>query len=267
MSRVWDALWQPAPRSESAETVTPAAPQFPVQTVVVRPEVRIVTYTDPRGPMADRLRLLRLRLNKVADPEKLKKILVTSPHPGDGKSTIALNLAVTLAEEGKRSVLLVEGDLHRATISRELGLAGQPGLAECLESGIQPCSLVRRLEPLGCHFLPAGNTRNNPSELLQKAPLSEIMNALSPHFDWVIVDSPPVAPLTDALSWRERTDATLLVIRAGHTPVDATEEALNLLGRKHVFAIVLNRVEGVDRMYRNYYKVYNVQNGSETRPE
>ena len=93
------------------------------------------------------------------------------------------------------------------------------------------------------------------------------MNTLSPHFDWVIVDSPPVAPLTDALSWRERTDATLLVIRAGHTPVDATEEALNLLGRKHVFAIVLNRVEGVDRMYRNYYKVYNVQNGSETRPE
>jgi protein-tyrosine kinase len=83
-----------------------------------------------------------------------------------------------------------------------------------------------------------------------------MMESLSPHFDWILIDSPPVAPLTDALSWKERADATLLVVRAGYTPTQATEEALNLLGRKHVLAVILNGVEGLDRIYGKYYKAY-----------
>jgi len=207
--------------------------------------------------MADRLRFLRLRLNQVWNAEKLKRLLITSPLPHDGKSTIALNLAVTLAEEGKRTVLLIEGDLHRATLSKDLGFDGRPGVAECLESGADPCSLVRRLEPIGYYFLPAGQTRGNPSELLHGELLPKMMESLSRHFDWILIDSPPVAPLTDALSWKDRSDATLLVTRAGRTPVQAVEEALNLLGRKHVLAIILNGVEGLDRLYAKYYKVYN----------
>ena len=93
--------------------------QFPVETVKLRPENRVVAYTDPRGPTADRLRFLRLRLNQVWDEEKLKRLLITSPHPHDGKSTIALNLAVILTEQRKRRVLLIEGDLHRATVSAQ----------------------------------------------------------------------------------------------------------------------------------------------------
>ena len=207
--------------------------------------------------MADRLRFLRLRLNQVWNAEKLKRLLITSPLPHDGKSTIALNLAVTLAEEGTRRVLLIEGDLHRATVSKELGLAGRPGVAECLESCADPCSLVRRIEPIGFCFLPAGNPRSNPSELLHKGVLSTMMESLSPHFDWILIDSPPVAPLTDALSWKDRADATLLVARAGRTPTRATEEAVTLLGRKHVLAIILNGVEGLDHTYKKYYKAYN----------
>ena len=259
MSRVWDALRLSAYRPEDPEPV-PALRipglEIPTETVEVRPETKLSAYTDPRGPMADRLRFLRLRLNQVWNAEKLKKLLITSPLPHDGKSTTALNLAVTLTEEGKRSVLLVDGDLHRSTITKDLGLASRPGVAECLESDADPRSLVRRIEPLGFYFLPAGNTRNNPSELLQKAALPAMMDSLTPHFDWIVIDSPPVAPLADALSWKERTDATLLVVRAGITPSQATAEALNLVGRKHVFAIVLNGVVGLDRAYKKYYKVY-----------
>jgi protein-tyrosine kinase len=268
MSRVWDAMRQVALQPEKIPAlVEDDASRFPVVTVDIRPESRIVTYTDPRGPMADRLRLLRLRLNQAWNAEKLKSLLITSPQPHDGKSTIALNLAVTLAEEGKRSVLLVEGDLHRATISDQLGLPGLAGIAECLESEVDPLSLVRRLEPLGCCFLPSGNPQSNPSELLQRPSLATMMKSLSPHFDWLVVDSPPVAPLTDALSWKERTDATLLIARAGHTPTRATEDALNLVGRKHVFAIILNSVEGLDRIYKKYYKVYDSKNGSGKHPK
>jgi Mrp family chromosome partitioning ATPase len=88
------------------------------------------------------------------------------------------------------------------------------------------------------------------------------MESLSPHFDWILIDSPPVAPLTDALSWKERADATLLVVRAGCTPTQATEEALTLVGRKHVLAIILNGVEGLDRTYKKYYKAYTDRTSS-----
>lgn len=260
MSRVWDALQRAASFQTEGpgpqEASSTAGLRIEAETVEVRPETRIVAHTEPRGPTADRLRYLRLRLNQVWNAEKLKRLLITSPQPHDGKSTIALNLAVTLAEEGKRRVLLVEGDLHRATISKEFGFAGRSGVAECLESGKDPCSFIRRIEPIGCYFLPAGNPLGNPSELLQRGGLSTMMASLSPHFDWILIDSPPVAPLTDALSWKERADATLLVTRAGRTPRHSTEEALNLLGRKHVLAIILNGVEGIDSVYKKYYKAY-----------
>jgi Mrp family chromosome partitioning ATPase len=86
-----------------------------------------------------------------------------------------------------------------------------------------------------------------------------MVESLARHFDWVLVDSPPVAPLTDTLSWKEQTDATLLVTRAGKTPIVSVEEALNLIGRKHVLAIVLNAAEGVDRLYEKYYKTYTTK--------
>lgn len=259
MSRVWEALRRSEPIEVPEEPHVSTGSldlQVESETVALRPETRLSALTDPRGPMADRLRYLRLRLNEVWNPDKLKKLLITSPHPHDGKSTFALNLAVTLTEEGKRTVLLIEGDLHRSAISKELGLAGRPGVSECIENDADPCTLLRRIEPIGCCFLPAGNPRGNPSELLQNKKLQTMMESVSAHFDWVLIDSPPVAPLTDALSWKERTDATLLVVRAGRTPTQATEEALNLLGRKHVLAVVLNGVEGLDRIYKKYYKAY-----------
>ena len=258
MSRVWDALRKSdqAEVTEPRESPRPLGLQIPAEAVEIQPGSRLAAHTEPRGPMADRLRFLRLRLNQVWNAEKLKRLLITSPMPHDGKSTVALNLAVTLAEEGRRTVLLIEGDLYRATLSKELGLAGRPGVAECLESGADPCSLVRRLEPIGYYFLPAGQPRGNPSELLHGEALPKMMESLSRHFDWILIDSPPVAPLTDALSWKDRSDATLLITRAGRTPIHAVEEALNLLGRKHVLAIILNGVEGLDRLYAKYYNVY-----------
>ena len=105
MSRVWDALRKSDYQAEDKDPrefirrdfSSPAGLQIPSEIIEIRPESRIVCHTDPRGPTADRLRLLRLRLNQVWSPEKFKKLLITSPLPHDGKSTIAVNLAVTLA--------------------------------------------------------------------------------------------------------------------------------------------------------------------------
>jgi protein-tyrosine kinase len=244
-----------------------APPEISVEQVHVQPASRIVCHTEPTGPGADRFRYLRMRLRNVWNAGTLRALLITSPLPGDGKSTIALNLATVLAEHGNRSVLLIEADLHHPTLSQQLNIETKHGLAECLEDAVDPVSLVRRLEPLGWYLLPSGSPRSNPSELLHGESFSGIIQQLSPHFDWILIDSPPVVPLTDTLSLAQQVDASLVVARAGCTPREAIERTLELLGPERVLGIILNGVEGLHRLYSKYYGHYHYSASSAaTRP-
>jgi polysaccharide biosynthesis transport protein len=227
--------------------------QIPTEEVLVRPGNRIVMHTDPRSAGADRFRFLRICLRELWHTGKLKSLQITSPFPQEGKSTIALNLATALAEGGKRTVLVIEADLHRPALSEQLGIKKRTGLAECLEARLNPFSALRRLEPLGWYLLPAGEPIANPAELLQTDALAGVLQQLSPHFDWILVDSPPVLPITDALMIARQVNATLLVAREGRTPREAIEKAIAVLGRQRVLGIVLNAVEGLDRLYSGYY--------------
>ncbi len=128
---------------------------------------------------------------------KLRSILITSPLPGDGKSTVALNLATALAENGKRSVLLIEADLHHPTLVQRLGISPRPGLAECLEEGHDPLLALQRLETLQWYLMQAGNPHGNRTELLQSEGTAALLQTLAPRFDWILIDAPPVAPLSD----------------------------------------------------------------------
>ena len=227
--------------------------RIPVEEVLVEAASRIVFHGDPSSPGADRFRLLRMRLREIKNQTKLRTLLVTSPLPHDGKSTMALNLATALAQRGKSRVLLIEGDLHHSCLTSRLGIKVQAGLAECLEGALDPLSAIRRLEPLGWYLLAAGAPHRNPTELLQTEALSGTMQKLWPYFDWILIDSPPVLPLTDALLLRQQADASLLVARARQTPSDAVGEAVALLGQKHVLGIVLNCAERLGRIYSGYY--------------
>src|SRR5215472_8637704 len=157
---------------------------IPAEHVVVRATTRIVVQTEPTSPAADRIRYLRMRLREPWEAGKLKTLLITSPLAHDGKSTIALNLATALAEGRKRTVVLVEADLHHSPLLGELGLpARSEGLAKCLENASNPLSATIRLEPLGWYLLPAGKSSGHPTELLQTKTLPSIMQQLSAHFD------------------------------------------------------------------------------------
>src|SRR5215471_9925690 len=112
-------------------------PEFPVEQAQIRPEARLVYHTDPGSPAADRFRFLRMRLREFAKTGKLKKLLITSPIAGDGKSTAVLNLATALSERGKRKVLVLEADLHRGAIAEMLKLRSWPGLSECLTGDVE----------------------------------------------------------------------------------------------------------------------------------
>ena len=264
MSKIFELLW----KSEQT-TVRPSSAfisdvlenpeeagelrNIPDEEVRIQPESRIVLVTDPESPGADRFRFLRMRFRELKEATNCRRFIVTSPWPQDGKSTIALNLATALAEGGKRTVLLIEADLHRPTLVQRLGLQNRPGFGECLERGLDPMSALRRLQPLGWYFLAAGSTLGNPTELLQSDSLSTVMQGLSPCFDWILIDTPPVAPLTDALSLSKHTDASLLVVRASQTPQRAVQEAITRLGPKNVLGIILNSAEELERMYSHYY--------------
>ena len=224
----------------------------PALKVQLDPAGRLVFHTDPRSPGAERFRLLRMRLREVRKARKLKTLLITSPLPHDGKSTVALNLATALAQQGKKTVLLIEGDLHHPQVLQQLGLEASAGFSACLEQKLDPLSGVRRIEPLGWYLLPAGAPLINATELLQTTAAAGVIQSLSPYFDWVLIDSPPVLPLTDALSLRQWADACLMVVRADQTPREAVDEAVRLVGKEHILGIVLNGVERLQRMYSKY---------------
>ena len=227
--------------------------QISAEEVQLHASSRIIMHTDPRSAGADRFRFLRMCLRELWNAGKLKSLQITSPLAQDGKSTIALNLATALAEGGRRKVLLIEADLHRPSLCEQLGIDKRAGLSECLEGRLHPGALLRRLEPLGWYLLPAGEPRSNPTELLQTEAFSDTLQKLSQDFDWILIDSPPIIPLTDALSIARQANATLLVAREGHTPREAIEKAIAVLGRQRVLGIVLNAVEGLDRLYSGYY--------------
>jgi capsular exopolysaccharide synthesis family protein len=235
----------------------PAAPAaFPAEEAHLRAEIRLAYYSDPRSPAADRYRLLRMRLKELWRSGRLKKLLITSPLAHDGKSTVTLNLATALAERGKHSVLVVEADLHHSTLAENLKLRHWAGLTECLVDGISPLSAIRKIDPFGWCFLPAGEPRKNPTELLQTPVFGQVLQKLAPYFDWILIDSPPVIPLTDSLSLQQHADGCLLVARAGQTPREALEQTVELLGKQKVLGVVLNGVEPRNHLYYQYHE-YN----------
>jgi tyrosine-protein kinase Etk/Wzc len=198
-----------------------------------------------------------MHLRNMRQARGLKTVLITSPMARDGKSTLALNLATALTEDGKFRVLVIEADLHHAPLAARLGLSTRSeGLVDCLGRGVEPLSVIRRLDPLGWYLLPAGEVHKSPAELLQTTAYETVVKALSGTFDWILVDSPPVVAVSDALFLRQHSDATLLVVRAGQTPQAAVDESIRQLGRQNVAAVVLNAVEGLDRIYYKYGSTY-----------
>ncbi len=271
MSQVYEALRKAQGQAEDPLSASangrlarpePALQEVPVDEVDLQFARRIALSSDPHGLGADRFRLLRMRLRELAGAGKLKTLLVTSPLPQEGKSTVAMNLATALAEHGRRNVLLVDADLHHSSVAHDLGLTPRPGLAECIETGADPLSAVRRLQPLAWYVLQSGTTQGNPADLFHPETFSPALARLSLHFDWILLDGPPVIPLTDAISLSRLVDAALLVARVGQTPREALDKSISLIGRGSVLGIVLNGVEGLNRLYSYNYGRYYSRNGS-----
>src|SRR5437667_2547802 len=203
-------------RAERDSALAPeSAQQLPSVPVVIKPDSRLVCLTQKDSLAAEKFRFLAVRLRQLQQNRAVKKLLVTSTIPEEGKSMISANLALSLARKKRQRVLLIEGDLRRPTLYKSFGLTRLPGASEWLKSGSNEVRNVYHIEEAGLWFLPAGSLPENPMELMQSGRLAELMEQLAVWFDWIVIDSPPVLPLADTSVWSRLADGILLVAREG----------------------------------------------------
>src|SRR5208283_424798 len=248
-------------RPASVELVDAAPPasgdfleQCPVLPISITPESRLVAVGDEGSLGAEKFRFLAVRLRQLRQSRPLKKILITSTIPQEGKSTVAANLACTLARRKQHKTLLLEGDLRRPTVSEKFGLGKAPGLCEWL-SGETETRNIYRLESLGLWVLPAGTTPQNPLELMQSGKLAQLMDQLQGWFDWIVIDSPPVLPLADTSIWSRLSDGILLVTRKGTTEKQQLQRGLEALEKSKLLGALVNSSENA--AHSDYYQRYS----------
>ena len=219
-------------------------------------ESHLVALPDNESAAGEAFHLLGVRLRHLRRQRPLKKVLVTSTVPQEGKSTVAANLACTLALRTQQKVLLLEGDVRRPTQSKIFGLQVKPGICSWLNGENSLIGSMYRLEGAGIWILPAGMATGNSLDLLQSGRVIPMMEQLTNWFDWVVIDSPPVLPLADTSVWTNMADGILLVTRQGTTQKKQLMRGLEALASQKVIGAVLNSAKsGVHSDY--YYRPTN----------
>jgi len=221
------------------------------------PASRMVCLDDVASIAAEKFRVLAVRLKYLRQRRNLKKILITSSVPEEGKSVIAANLAASIASDKKEQVVLIEGDLRRPTISQRLGCEYSGGLTEYLKGNLSLTEIVYRVDPRGFHFVPAGPAEDDTFELLQSKNLPQLIEQLERVFDWVIIDSTPVFPLADTGIWTKMVDGILLVARQGKTEKLPLQKTVASLDKSLLLGVVLNGFsDSMQQKYSKYYRYY-----------
>ena len=220
-----------------------------------------------RGAGVEQFRSLRSRVYQARYEAPLKTILISSGMPSEGKSFVAANLAMSLARDNVNNILLIDADLRRPTLHSMLGAPDTPGLSEYLAGTAELNDILQRnrspkaVDTASGHsfsnltFIPAGKCGDNSSELVANHRIEELISTLSPHFDWILIDSPPVLVVTDAVDIASAADAVLLVARGGNTPYDVAQRAQAAFRNSRILGFVLNAVKDAPRRgsYSYYY--------------
>jgi capsular exopolysaccharide synthesis family protein len=247
-----------SPTSEDAFDSAPSSPlgdleRCPVLPVSIHEESRLVSLGKEGSLGAEKFRFLAVRLRQLRQSRPLKKVLITSSIPQEGKSTVAANLACTLARRKPQKTLLLEGDLRRPNIAAQFGLGRLPGLCEWLSGETQNINIYR-LENLDVWLLPAGSAPENPLELMQSGKLSPLMEQLEAWFDWIVIDSPPVLPLADTSLWSRVADGILLVTRKGTTEKVQLQRGLAAIEKSKLLGALVN--SSANAAHSDYYQRY-----------
>lgn len=200
----------------------------------------LVAAIAPHSVAAEEYRAVRARLTAREDDGPLRTIFVTSPGSQDGKSLTAANLALTMAQEFQRNVLLVDGDLRGAAVHALFGIEQGPGLTEVLTGDAALDDALVYLPDHRLTLLTAGAQPQFPTELLGSAAMRRAIDTLRGRFDRILIDLPAVAPFADVGTIASLADGVLMVVRAGVTQRPALDEALASLDDGKVLGVILN---------------------------
>jgi capsular exopolysaccharide synthesis family protein len=221
------------------------------QTRVVRPidrdGQRMVTISDRGCPGSEQFRLLGDRLRQLQNGGGLKTVLVTSGGAGEGKTTVAANLAVSLARQTLQKILLLEGDLRHPTLVSKFGLTELQGLREWFESQEPLSQFTYQIEGHQLWFLPAGQPTEDAATILQSERLADAMYRWTECFDWIVIDAPALAHPTDTQLWVQKADGVILVIRNGVAEKATLAQGLSGFDKAKLLGVVQNDTRGNGR--------------------
>jgi capsular exopolysaccharide synthesis family protein len=213
-------------------------------------------YNSEQGPGTEEFRTLRSRLYQMREKQPLKKVLVTSSLPKEGKSFVAANLAQAMVRQRGRRVLLIDGDLRAARLHLALGTALTPGLAEYLLGEADEFGIMQRGTMENLFFIPAGRSTSHPAELIANGRLKVLLSRVESLFDLIVIDSPPAVPVSDAGLMSNHCDGVLMVVRSTATPSDMARKARAEFDDKLLLGVVLNGTKHDSAEYRRYYGEY-----------
>jgi protein-tyrosine kinase len=204
---------------------------------------------------AEKFRTLRSRLYQISTAQPLKKILVTSSTPAEGKTFVAANLAQSFIRQTDRRVLLIDSDLRASRLHLHLGAPEKPGLSDYLRGDCDEFKIIQVGAGGNLCLIPGGSDVTNPSELLHSERMKQLLDRMSQLFDWIILDSPPALAVHDASILADMCDGVLFVVRAGSTDYQLAAKASSEFHDKNLLGVVLNRVDKNDS-YGDYYYGY-----------
>ena len=215
--------------------------------------LRVSLAGDSGKIVAERFRTLRSRLYQIAGTRALKRVLITSSLPAEGKTFVATNLVRSIIRQADRRVLMIDADLRAPRLHTALGAPSTPGLADYLKGEADEYSIVQYSALNNLCFIPCGTKATNPSELLLSDRMKALLDTITPAFDWVILDSPPALPVHDSSSLADLCDGVLFVVRAGQTSHEDAKKASMEFRHKNMLGSVLNRVESLESPGGYYY--------------
>jgi len=286
MSRIFEALQRADLESKSgevpdaeqfleptlvsgAEVLSPAAKGLVLEEIARvswKPSVESTPSIAERGPAVEQFRKLRSRVRQSRSEAPLKTILVSSGLPSEGKSFVALNLALSLARNAINKVVLIDGDLRRPSLHKLLGAPNLRGLSDYLAGTAELSDILQRDKSSNTDagastrslsnltFIPAGKCGDNSSELAANGRIGDLVATLSLHFDWILIDSSPVLTVTDAVDLARAADGVLLVAREACTPYDVAQRSQAAFSKSRVLGFVLNAAKHIP--HKEYYSSY-----------
>jgi capsular exopolysaccharide synthesis family protein len=240
-----------------------ASREFPHLRLAPNSNSRLVFQTDPHGLAAEQYRFLRRNLEQKFTSGGV--LMVTSPAPRDGKTLSTVNLCSCLADSG-RSTLLLEGDIRQPSIHNVLAPTNlNVGIEDVLAGTSAPEDVVCVVDDLSFHVAMVKTPPQDPSRLIAGDGMRNLLAWGRAHFDWVVVDCPPVLPAADVTAMVSLADAAILVVRARSTPRDLASKSIELLGN-HLFGVVMNEATVESNAYYRYLSDYRPQTKSAGHP-